>query len=139
MGNTEFSDGDAAWMLDRVLEQPEVLHALVVTADGLFQQHSGGLARDDAERLAAALAGMQSASLALAAFCAAQPGAWEQSLVQFAGGVVLTVRAGESTYLSVAVTDKADVGQIGWRMHEVTRQLGSRMGASPRAEADPAP
>ncbi len=129
------TDNRDAWMLGRVLDQPGVLNALLVSADGLVRAYSPGLGRDDAETLAAALAGVQSTSRATAAFCRAADDSWQQSLVQFDGGFVLTVRAGEGTYLSVATAADADVEQVTFRMHEVVGQLGGELSSPPRQDA----
>lgn len=121
-----------AWMLGRLLDQPGVLDALLVSADGLVRAYSPGLSRDDAETLAAATAGAQAAGRATAAFCRAGEDSWQQSLVQFGEGFVLTVRAGEGMYLSVATSTEADVEQVAFRMHEVVGQLGRELVSPPR-------
>ncbi|MGP3950934.1 roadblock/LC7 domain-containing protein [Streptomyces sp. 7N604] len=123
-----------AWMLQQVLDQPEVYDAILVTADGLVRAFSEGLDQDRADRVAAALAGVQSTSSATAEFCRAPADSWQQSLQQFKGGFVVTIRAHDSTYLSVATSGAADVGQVAYRMHEVVDQLGREMGSEPRQD-----
>jgi predicted regulator of Ras-like GTPase activity (Roadblock/LC7/MglB family) len=123
-----------AWMLRRVLDQPGVLDALLVSADGLLRAHSPGLGRDDAETLAAALAGVQATSRATAPFCRAGEDSWQQSLVQFGEGFVLTARAGEGMFMAVATTGDADIEQITFRMHEVVGQLGRELTSPPRQD-----
>lgn len=128
------TDNRDAWMLRQVLDQPGVLDALLVSADGLARAYSPGLERDGAETIAAALAGVQSTSSATAAFCRAGEDSWQQSLVQFEGGFVLTIRAGEGMYLSVATTADADIEQITFRMHEVVAQMGRELVSPPRQD-----
>ncbi|GAB3113449.1 roadblock/LC7 domain-containing protein [Streptomyces calidiresistens] len=123
-----------AWMLKQVLEQPEVYDAILVSADGLVTAHSDGLDRDKADRIAAALSGVQSTSSQTAAFCRVTKDAWQQSLVQFKDGFVITIPAGDGAYLAVAASGSADIAQIGYRMHEVVGQLGGRMNAEPRQD-----
>ncbi|MFG2137278.1 roadblock/LC7 domain-containing protein [Streptomyces sp. NPDC048650] len=123
-----------AWMLRQVLDQPEVYDAILVTADGLVKAFSEGLNEDRADSIAAALAGVQSTSSATAMFCRAPADSWQQSLVQFAGGYVVTIRAAEGTFLSVAASGAADVGQVAYRMHEVVDQLGREMGSRARLD-----
>ncbi|SCK24043.1 roadblock/LC7 domain-containing protein [Streptomyces sp. WMMB 322] len=123
-----------AWMLNQVLDQPEVHDAILITADGLVKAFSPGLDQDQADSIAAALAGVQSTSSATAMFCRAPADSWRQSMVEFDGGFVVTIRAHDSTFLSVATSGAADVGQVAYRMHEVVAQLGREMGAELRED-----
>lgn len=123
-----------AWMLNQVLDQPEVYDAILVSADGLPRAFSPGLDQDKADRVAAALAGVQSTSSATAMFCRAPDDSWQQSLVQFGPGFVITIRASEGTFLSVAASGAADIEQITFRMHEVVGQLGREMASEPRQD-----
>lgn len=123
-----------AWMLNQVLDQPEVHDAILITADGLVKAFSPGLDQDQADSIAAALAGVQSTSSATAMFCRAPADSWRQSLVEFDGGFVITIRAHHSTFLSVSTSGAADVGQVVYRMHEIVAQLGREMGAELRQD-----
>ncbi len=123
-----------AWMLQQVLGQPEVYDAILITADGLVKAFTPGLDQDRADGIAAALAGVQSTSSATAAFCRAPADSWRQSMVEFDGGFVVTIRAHDSTFLSVATSGAADVGQVVYRMHEVVAQLGREMGSELRQD-----
>lgn len=123
-----------AWMLRQVLDQPEVYDAILVTADGLVKAFSPGLTQDLADNIAAALAGVQATSSATAKFCRAPGGSWRQSLVEFDGGFVVTIRAHDSTFLSVATSGAADIGHVAYRMHEVVAQLGREMGSELRQD-----
>ncbi|EST38415.1 hypothetical protein N566_07590 [Streptomycetaceae bacterium MP113-05] len=129
------TDNRDAWMLRQVLDQPGVLDAILVSADGLLRAFSPGLDRDEAETVAAALAGVQATSRATAVFCRAGEDSWEQSLVQFGGGFVLTIRAAEGMFLSVATEGDADIEQVAYRMHEVVGQMGRELTGPPRQSA----
>ncbi|MDB1086584.1 roadblock/LC7 domain-containing protein [Streptomyces sp. ACA25] len=121
-----------AWMLKQVLDQPEVYDAILVSADGLVKAFSSGLGQDQADRIAAALSGVQSTSSATAMFCRAPDDSWQQSLVEFTGGFVITIRAGDQSFLSVATSGAVDIEQVTFRMHEVVAQLGREMASEPR-------
>ncbi|MCP3805007.1 roadblock/LC7 domain-containing protein [Allokutzneria sp. A3M-2-11 16] len=123
-----------AWMLRQVLDQPEVYDAVLVSADGLVRAFSPGLSQDHADAIAAALSGVQAAGRATAVFCRSDTDSWRQSLVEFDGGFVVTIRAHDSTLLSVATSGAADVGQVAFRMHEVVAQLGREMGTELRQD-----
>lgn len=61
---------DMAWALnDLVRSQPGIINALLFTSDGLLLAKSEGLGRDDAEKAAAALSGVNSLHRELRAFC----------------------------------------------------------------------
>ena len=57
---------DQNWMLDEVTVVRGVRHAVVLSADGLVRTHSAQTSKDDAERLAAACAGLKSIGQSLA-------------------------------------------------------------------------
>jgi predicted regulator of Ras-like GTPase activity (Roadblock/LC7/MglB family) len=124
-----------AWMLKQITDQPEVYDAILLSSDGLARAYSDGLDQDRADTIAAALTGVQSTSNATATFCRASPNSWQQSLVEFDGGYVITIRAHDETFLSVGTSGAADVGQIAYRMHEVVDQLGREMVTEPRHDA----
>ncbi|MBB2911592.1 putative regulator of Ras-like GTPase activity (Roadblock/LC7/MglB family) [Streptosporangium becharense] len=121
------------WMLDEVVNVPHVRNAILLTADGLLQAHSAGISRDQADAYAAALSGLQSLSRATAEFCTDDPHtSWRQTLVEFAGGYVLTIAAGEGAYLAVSCTDAADLETVTYRMHKLVDRLGKEMTSPPR-------
>ncbi|MET7656076.1 roadblock/LC7 domain-containing protein, partial [Streptomyces sp. NPDC005486] len=60
---------DLSWMLDSALEIPGALHAVLISADGLLMARTQDFDKDDADRVAAAMSGVQSLSRSLAFFC----------------------------------------------------------------------
>jgi predicted regulator of Ras-like GTPase activity (Roadblock/LC7/MglB family) len=53
-------------------------------------------------------------------------------MVEFPGGVLLIVPAGEGAHLAVVADDEADVGHVGHNMSELVEQIGGRLTSPPR-------
>jgi predicted regulator of Ras-like GTPase activity (Roadblock/LC7/MglB family) len=53
-------------------------------------------------------------------------------MVEFPGGLLLIVPAGEGAHLTVVASDDADVGLIGHNMNELVEQIGSYLTVPPR-------
>jgi predicted regulator of Ras-like GTPase activity (Roadblock/LC7/MglB family) len=126
---------ELGWMLDEVLKVPEARHAILLSADGMLRAHSQGVARDEAERQAAALSGLQSISRSTAEFTGCHGSPWQQTLVEFAGGYVFLVAAGTGAYLAVSATQHVDMEMVTYRMQKLVDRLGKELTSPPRREA----
>ncbi|MEK8172797.1 roadblock/LC7 domain-containing protein [Streptomyces sp. M19] len=119
---------DLSWMLDSALEVPEARHAILVSADGLLMARSKEVDRDHADTVAAAMSGMQSLSRTVASFCDDNPNLqWRQTLVEFDGGWVFLISAGEGAYLAVSASPHVDMADITFRMQQLVGQLGKAL------------
>ncbi|MFB7599732.1 roadblock/LC7 domain-containing protein [Streptomyces sp. NPDC056160] len=123
---------DLSWMLDSALEMPGALHAVLISADGLPMSRTAELGRDSAERVAAAMSGVQSLSRSLGFFCDDDGLQWRQTLVEFDGGWVFLVSAGPGAYLAVAASPEVDMADITFRMQQLVGQLGKELSTPPR-------
>ncbi|WP_217169151.1 roadblock/LC7 domain-containing protein [Streptomyces sp. AC512_CC834] len=123
---------DLSWMLDSALEIPGALHAVLISADGLLMARTQDFDKDDADRVAAAMSGVQSLSRTLAFFCEDPAQAWRQTLVEFDGGWVFLISAGEGAYLGVSASPEVDMADITFRMQQLVAQLGKRLTTPPR-------
>ncbi|MGW0735161.1 roadblock/LC7 domain-containing protein [Streptomyces sp. NPDC002851] len=123
----EPTTNELGWMLDEVLRVPEALHAILLSADGMLRAHSAEIDRDDAERLAAGLSGVQSISRSTAEFCGRPDTPWQQTLIEFAHGYVFLVAAGEGAYLAVSTTENVDMEAVTYRMHKLVDRLGREL------------
>lgn len=120
------------WMLVHLRERtPGIKHVLVLSKDGLKMCFTPGLSIDQADQLAAIASGVQSLSLSASAEFGRAIGAG-QSMVEFPGGLLLIVPAGEGAHLAVVAGDDADVGVIGHNMNELVEQIGAYLTAAPR-------
>ncbi|GAA3980460.1 roadblock/LC7 domain-containing protein [Actinomadura viridis] len=123
---------DLDWLLATLMDRaPGVQHVLVLSKDGLKICHTPGLDEDRADQLAAIASGIQSLSLTASSEFGAGLGAG-QSMVEYPGGVLLIVPAGEGAHLAVVAGDEADVGLVGHSMNELVEQIGGYLTAAPR-------
>lgn len=150
---------DLGWLLENLAERARgVRHVLVLSRDGLRICHTPELQADQADQLAAIASGIQSLSLSASGEFGSGPvngglgtggsgdaglagGAgglggerpWAgQSMVEFRGGVLLIVPAGEGAHLAVIAHEDADVGLVGHYMNELVEQIGGHLTAAPR-------
>ncbi|MGW1064993.1 roadblock/LC7 domain-containing protein [Streptomyces aureus] len=125
---------ELGWMLDEVLKVPQARHAILLSADGMLRAHSADIARDDAERLAAGLSGVQAISRSTAEFCGSPDTPWRQTLIEFAHGYVFLVAAGEGTHLAVSTTEDVDMEAVAYRMHKMVDRLGKELTSPARQD-----
>ncbi|MBF9071561.1 roadblock/LC7 domain-containing protein [Streptacidiphilus fuscans] len=125
-------NNDLSWMLDSALEIPGALHAVLISADGLLMARTQDFDKDNADRVAAAMSGVQSLSRSLGFFCEDSSQQWRQTLVEFDGGWVFLISAGEGAYLAVSATPDVDMQDITFRMQQLVGQLGKFLAAPPR-------
>ncbi len=123
------------WMLDDALSVPEARHAILLSADGMLRAHSRGISRDEAERQAAALSGLQSISRSTAEFCDHPGTIWRQTLIEFVDGFVFLVAAGPGAYLAVSASADVDMEAVTFRMHKLVDRLGKELTSPPRQDA----
>ncbi|MFF0200856.1 roadblock/LC7 domain-containing protein [Streptomyces sp. NPDC005017] len=123
---------DLAWMLDSALEIPGALHAVLISADGLLMARTKDFDKDNADRVAAAMSGVQSLSRSLGFFCEGDHQHWRQTLVEFDGGWVFLISAGQGAYLGVSAAPDVDMADITFRMQQLVGQLGKALMTPPR-------
>ncbi len=127
------TSSDLSWLLDNLVDRtPGIRHVLVLAKDGLKMCYTPGLTEDLADHLAAIAAGIQSLALSASAEFGEAVGAG-QSMVEFPGGVLLMIPAGEGAHLAVVAAQEADVGVVGHNMAELVEQIGGYLTAVPRA------
>lgn len=125
-------NNDLSWMLDSALEIPGALHAVLVSADGLLMARTKDFGKDNADTVAAAMSGVQSLSRSLGFFIETGPMRWRQTLVEFDGGWVFLISAGEGAYLGVSASPDVDMQDITFRMQQLVGQLGKALTTPPR-------
>ncbi|MCX4815234.1 roadblock/LC7 domain-containing protein [Streptomyces sp. NBC_01239] len=121
-----------AWLLDNLIERiPETRHAIVLSEDGLLVGASQGLARADAEQLAAISSGVH--SLAQGTSRHFGGGRVQQSVIEMDDLFLFVTTAGDGARLSVLATSAVDVGSVGYEMTMLVRQVGQFLSAAPRS------
>jgi predicted regulator of Ras-like GTPase activity (Roadblock/LC7/MglB family) len=129
---TQDANNKLGWMLDDALKMPETRHAILLSADGLLMAHSERIDRDEAERHAAGMSGLQSLARGSAEFCGDPETPWRQTVTEFDGGYVFLVAAGPGAYLAVSTTARVDMEAISFRLQELVQRLGKELTAPPR-------
>nr|WP_024127606.1 roadblock/LC7 domain-containing protein [Streptomyces sp. F12]AHE40370.1 Hypothetical protein pFRL6_283c [Streptomyces sp. F12] len=95
---------DMTWVLDRVVQEKDVLHAVLFTTDGLVLAHSSGLHRDVADRTGAGSSSLFSLGRGLAEFAGAPEGTTPgKIIIALPDACVLVFGAGHNTVLAVSV------------------------------------
>jgi predicted regulator of Ras-like GTPase activity (Roadblock/LC7/MglB family) len=132
--NGPHANDQLGWMLEDALSVPEARHAILLSADGMLRAHSQGVSRDEAERQAAALSGLQSISRTTSEFCGHPDTPWRQTLIEFADGFVFLVAAGPGAYLAVSASEHVDMEAVTFRMHKLVDRLGKELTSLPRQD-----
>ncbi|APU16082.1 MULTISPECIES: roadblock/LC7 domain-containing protein [Actinoalloteichus] len=123
------------WMLDDALRVPETRHAILLSADGLLMAHSERIDRDDAERHAAGMSGLQALARSTAEFCGDPNTPWQQTVNEFQHGYVFLVAAGPRAYLAVSTTEKVDMETVSFRLQELVQRLGKELTSPQRSDS----
>ncbi|MER6011063.1 roadblock/LC7 domain-containing protein [Streptomyces bluensis] len=134
--NLRSSISDLGWVLDDLVRLPHTLHALLLSADGLRAASSQGVDRDMADRLSAAVSGMQALSGQAAEFANCENEPWELTMIQYQGGYIFIMAAGQGTYLSVSASKDADVEAVSYAMEKTIDRLGQEMNLAARNGQD---
>ncbi|NLU69358.1 roadblock/LC7 domain-containing protein [Streptomyces sp. HNM0574] len=122
------------WMLkDLASSVPETRHVVVLSSDGLcMAQYSTDI--DVADRLAAACAGLQSLSAAIATEFPHGDGQMRLVVIEVSGGFFYLMAAGAGAYLAVLADSGVDAGLMGQRMRDLVARLGEHLTSPPRVD-----
>jgi predicted regulator of Ras-like GTPase activity (Roadblock/LC7/MglB family) len=114
---------------------PGVLHAVVVTSDGVPVAVSDRIQPGQLEQFAAITAGL--ISLAWAAARISDTGAVTQALVTMERGTLVIMAIDDRSQLAVLATAPADLEIVAYEMTMLVEQAGSIATPRPRASAVP--
>ena len=128
---------DLTWMLEEHLLRlvPGTRYAVLLSADGLLRAHAGSSDRDEAERVAAGLAGLKGTFRAISGFCHATYEGWQQTLSEFDEGFIFLVAAGPGAYLGVSTTKDVDLEGVSSQLQKLVQRLGDVLTTPPRPSA----
>ena len=125
------SGGRLDWLLnDFVRDTAGVLHAVVVSGDGLRMAASGQVDPRLNDQLAAATAGL--ASLAGGTAALLQLGPMSQTIVEMAGGHLFVTSISRDSTLAVVADRSCDMGLVGYEMTLLAAQVGHALTPAPR-------
>lgn len=124
---------DLDWILKDLADGvPQTRHVVVLSSDGLcIAQH--GCDIDTADRIAAACAGLQSLSSAIATEFPHGDGRMRLVVIEISGGMFYLMAAGTGAYLAVLADEGVDAGLMGQRMRDLVMRIGEHLSAPPRA------
>lgn len=123
--------GELDWLLANMIETVDrVRQTVILSADGLVLATSPGLAQDEAERLSALAAGMQ--SLARGASQQLSGGDVRQTVIEMDQVLLFIAAAGSGTSLALVADVDADAGLIAYEMAVLVKRVGKHMVANPR-------
>nr|WP_307846731.1 roadblock/LC7 domain-containing protein [Actinospica durhamensis] len=127
------------WMLeDLVATVPGTRQVMVLSGDGLRMAHRGADV-EFADRLAAACAGVQSLSAAIAQMHPGESREVRLVVVESANGFFFLMAAGPGAYLAALADAGVDAGLMGQQMRDLVARLGDHLATGPRApEPEPA-
>lgn len=129
------SNGKFDWMLGDIVRLPTVQHALLISRDGLLMGSSSSLTEDDADRIAAVCAGLQSLGHEAAAQLVGSDSGTRQVMVEFDGGFLFLVAAGPGAALAVSTSDEVDAGLVAREMQHLVVRIGEHLTSPPRTDA----
>ncbi|WP_432012735.1 roadblock/LC7 domain-containing protein [Streptomyces cucumeris] len=125
------------WILDEhILPLADTKRALLLSSDGLMVACSQGVGADLADRMSAAVSGLQSLSCEAAEFADCERDPWELTVIEYGGGYVFLMAAAEGTFLAVSAAKNADVEAVSYAMEKTVGRLGQAMGIASRDSAD---
>lgn len=123
---------DTSWVLAPLLDLPHVLHAAVISGDGLIEGRSPDLRREAAEGVAAMLSALQGAArTTTAAFAGTYDVRLRQTVVESDQGWVFAIPAGENTALAVFAGPDVNMGVVTHQMQVQVASLGAKTMNSP--------
>jgi predicted regulator of Ras-like GTPase activity (Roadblock/LC7/MglB family) len=121
---------DLTWTLDELGKVPNVLHAIVLSTDGLIIQKSMLLPRDDAEPLAAAAASLY--SLAAGIGRRFDSGPVQQIITEYRDQTLFVAAAGQNARLAVVCEQDVDMGTVAYEMSRLVTRIGQYLGSETR-------
>lgn len=122
------------WMLkDLVTSVPDTRHVVVLSSDGLCIAQAS-TPPDIADTIAAACAGVQSLSIAIAQRFPHGDGSMRMVGIEVDGGYFSLMAAGEHAYLAVLADDGVDTRLLGQRMRDLVKRIGEHLTSPPRSD-----
>ncbi|PBC69639.1 putative regulator of Ras-like GTPase activity (Roadblock/LC7/MglB family) [Streptomyces sp. TLI_235] len=122
------------WMLKDLADSvPMTRHVVVLSVDGLRMAQYGA-DNDTADRLAAACAGLQSLSAAVAHEFPNGRGRMRMVVIEVEGGFFYLMAAGANAYLAVLANEGVDAGLMGLRMRDLVARIGAHLSSPTRME-----
>jgi uncharacterized protein len=125
------ANGQLNWLLtDFMRGTPGVLHALVVSGDGLPLASSDRVDARLGDQLSAATSGLVSLAKGAAQLLRLAP--VNQTIVEMAGGYLFITSISQGSTLGVVAEQQCDMGLIGYEMTMLASRVGHALTPEPR-------
>ena len=124
------SQTDLTWILDDLVEVPDVVYALVLSTDGLIVQKSTSLPQDAGELLAAGASSLHSVAAGMGRRFDSGP--VQQVIIEYQGRTLFVAAAGENARLAVLCEQSVDMGTVAYEMSRLVTRIGEYLGSERR-------
>ncbi|GAA2707474.1 roadblock/LC7 domain-containing protein [Micromonospora olivasterospora] len=121
---------DLTWILDDLVEVPDVVYALVLSTDGLIVQKSTSLAQDAGELLAAGASSLYSVAAGMGRRFDSGP--VQQVIIEYRGRTLFVAAAGQNARLAVLCEQSVDMGTVAYEMSRLVTRIGEYLGSEAR-------
>ncbi|MFJ6198978.1 roadblock/LC7 domain-containing protein [Micromonospora sp. NPDC092111] len=128
------SQNDLTWILDDLVEVPDVVYAVVLSTDGLIVQKSTSLPQDPGELLAAGASSLHSIAAGLGRRFDSGP--VQQVIIEYQSRTLFVAAAGQNARLAVLCEQSVDMGTVAYEMSRLVTRIGDYLGSE--ARLDPA-
>ncbi|GAA1876498.1 roadblock/LC7 domain-containing protein [Pseudonocardia ailaonensis] len=128
------STGQLDWLLvEFARDVPGVVHALVVSGDGLRLAASPSVGDALADQLSAAASGLVSLATGTAHLLGS--GAVSQTILEMEGGYLFVTAISQGATLAVHAQRTCDIGMVGYEMTLLASRVGHALTPAPRTPA----
>jgi predicted regulator of Ras-like GTPase activity (Roadblock/LC7/MglB family) len=122
---------DMSWLLDSFADATSgVSHTIAVSADGLLIGASRYMTQEQADQLAAVVAGL--IALANGASRCFDAGSIKQTIVEMHRGLLFLVSIGDGSALAALTARGCDVAQVAYELTLLVDRVGNALESAPR-------
>ncbi|BBH67580.1 dynein regulation protein LC7 [Actinoplanes sp. OR16] len=122
---------DLPWMLDDLVEVPQVVSVVVLSTDGLIVQKSTQMQQDLAEILAAGASSMYSVAAGTGRHF--KSGGVQQVVIEFHEHTLFIAAAGQNARLAVLCEQDVDMGMVAYEVSRLVTRIGDYLSAPARS------
>ena len=127
---TNSSSIDLPWMLDDLVEVPQVISVVVLSTDGLIVQKSTAMRQDLAEILAAGASSMYSVAAGTGRHFGSGP--VQQVVIEYGEHTLFIAAAGQNARLAVLCEQDVDMGMVAYEVSRLVTRIGDYLSAPAR-------
>ncbi|MBB2940890.1 roadblock/LC7 domain-containing protein [Actinoplanes sp. CA-015351] len=122
---------DLPWMLDDLVEVPQVVSVVVLSTDGLIVQKSTSMQQDLAEILAAGASSMYSVAAGTGRHFKSGP--VQQVVIEYGEHTLFIAAAGQNARLAVLCEQDVDMGMVAYEVSRLVARIGDYLSAPARS------